>query len=145
MLFLFFLAGALGGEAATSEVLVDFRVIVHASNPVESLPREDVAKMFRLQIRRWRDWPGEPRVEPVDQKLSAAVRVSFTRQVHGQRLQRVQSFWHRKLFSGRGVPPPTRDTDEEVIQFVSRMEGGIGYIEAATPLPKTVKELSLDD
>lgn len=145
MFFLFFLAGAFGMEATADEALVDFRVIVHATNPVESLPREDVAKMFRLQIRRWKDWDDEPRVEPVDHKLGAAVRLSFTLQVHGRSLQRVQSYWHRKVFSGRGVPPPTRDSDEEVIQFVSRMEGGIGYIEAGTPLPETVKELRLVD
>ena len=145
MLFLFLLAGVFGTDTAAEEVFVEFRVIVHATNPVDSLPRQDAAKMFRRQVRRWKDWPGEPRVEPVDQKVSAPVRVSFTRSVHGRSLQRLQSYWHRQIFTGRGVPPPIRDSDQEVIEFVERMTGGIGYIRASTALPDTVKELKLEE
>lgn len=144
MLFYLLMAGALALQGADEEAVLEYRVIVHATNPVEALPRETVARMFRRQESRWRDWDGEPRVEPVDQRINAEVRVSFTRKIHGQSLQALRSYWQRKIFTGRGVPPPMRDSDEEVIDFVGRMSGGIGYVAAGTPLPETVRELTVE-
>ena len=124
---------------------MEFRVIVHASNPVDALPQDDVAKMFRRQEKAWKEWDGGPRVEPVDQKWSAPVRVSFTQRVHGSSPREIRTYWHRQIFSAREAPPLQRDTDEEVIDFVASTPGGIGYVTADTKLPATVKELRIEE
>ncbi len=145
MLMVFFLAGVFGLNAVAQEAKLEFRIIVHATNPADSLPREVVAKMFRRQVKRWKNWPGKPRVEPVDQKFGSPTRMAFTREVHQWSLRYLRTFWQRKVHSGQGAPPPNRDSDQGVIEFVSRMPGGIGYIRAGTALPDTVKELKLED
>jgi hypothetical protein len=40
----------------------------------------------------------------------------------------VKSYWQQLIFSGRGVPPPELDTEEEVIRYVGRHPGALGYV-----------------
>lgn len=122
-----------------------FLVVVNTDNPTTKLAKDEVAKMFRKQILRWPGWEGEPRIEPVDQRANAPVRESFTREVHGWSQQRLQSYWHRKIFSGDAVPPPTRETDAAVLEFVRQSPGAIGYVSAGTPLGRGVRALVLAD
>jgi len=41
------------------------------------------------------------------------------------------------------VPPPRKSSDAEVIQYVARNPGGIGYVAAGSSLPGNVKKLQI--
>jgi hypothetical protein len=45
------------------------------------------------------------------------------------------------MFSGREVPPPVRDSDTAVIEYVRANSGAIGYIAPSATLPNGVKPL----
>ena len=55
----------------------------------------------------------------------------------------VKSFWQRMIFSGRGVPPVEKDTDEEVLSYVGANAGAIGYLSAGAALSDDVKKLEI--
>lgn len=113
-----------------------YQLIVNAANPVVELPTGDVARLFLRTTRTWKN--GVP-AQPVDQSLSSPVRMQFVKQVLGQTRGEVQDYWLKRMFSGTEVPPPVRDSDVAVIEYVRANSGGIGYVAGSGPLPTGVK------
>ena len=46
------------------------------------------------------------------------------------KMSAVANYWQRQIFSGRGTPPPIKESDAEVIAFVAANPGAIGYVSA---------------
>ncbi len=118
-------------EAATAQSAPAFLVVVHRGNPVASLGRTDVSRMFLKEVARW---PGGQPVEPVDQTVSSPVRAAFSQAVHRRSPQSVASYWRQLVFSGRGLPPPEQRSDADVVRFVAGHAGGIGYVSPSATL-----------
>lgn len=112
-----------------------YRVIVHPSVSVDRLSRSELSDLFLKKNERW---PDGDRVFPVDQVETAAVREGFTRDVHGRSVSAIKSYWQQRIFSGRGVPPPEKASDRDVVEFVRATPGAVGYVSAATPLQGVV-------
>jgi ABC-type phosphate transport system substrate-binding protein len=106
----------------------DYKVVVNRANPVTSLARKDVSALFLRRSTRWDD--GTP-VLPVDGPNSPT-RESFSKEVHRKRTAAVRSYWLQIIFSGRGLPPPEKPSNSEVIAYVNAHPGAIGYVSATT-------------
>lgn len=39
-----------------------------------------------------------------------------------------KTYWKRMVFTGRGLPPETVPTEADMIEFVSKTKGAVGYI-----------------
>lgn len=103
----------------------ELRVVVNEANPVSSLSRQEVSDLFLKKTSRW---PQLGLVMPVDQPEGAAVRETLNREIHHKSLSAVRAYWQQRIFSGRDVPPPEKDGDTEVLSFVRKNPGAIGYI-----------------
>jgi ABC-type phosphate transport system substrate-binding protein len=104
-----------------------YKVIVHPSNAITSLPRDQVARMFLKKTTNWPD--GGPAV-PVDLSDESSVRATFSKEVLKKTLSEIRSYWQQQVFSGRSVPPIEKTTDKEVIGFVEGNPKAIGYVSA---------------
>lgn len=111
-----------------------YRLIVNANNPVTSLDRRFVEDAFLKKIKSWPD--GET-LRPVDLPLRSEIRERFSDEVLRRPLAALQAYWQQRIFSGRDVPPPAVDADADVVKYVGRFEGGIGYVSASAPLAGT--------
>jgi ABC-type phosphate transport system substrate-binding protein len=120
------------GGADTAEA---FKVIVNVKVPGKAIRRESVADIFLGRADRWGD--GRP-VSPIDLSTTSDVRDAFTRSVLDMTILSVRVYWTRALSSGH-YPPPTRTSDDEVVAYVSKNAGGIGYVSEHATLPDTVK------
>jgi ABC-type phosphate transport system substrate-binding protein len=140
-------AAAWSPSALTQEETPAFKVVVHSTNPLETLPRAMVAQMFLHRVRRWEfndPLRENPLVEVVEQPEGAPLRESFARFVHRRPSSSLKRYWMRQIFSGRGRKPTTRDTDREILAFVRDRTGAIGYVSVDTPLPSGTKELGIE-
>lgn len=118
----------------------DFTVIVNASNPVSSLPRDDVAKLFLKKTVAWES--GKP-AAPVELPAAAKAREAFARTVLNKSIAQVKSYWQQQIFSGRDVPPPEKQTESDVVAFVRSNPGAIGYVSKGADIGRGVKALSV--
>jgi ABC-type phosphate transport system substrate-binding protein len=109
-----------------------FVVIVHPSTSVAELSRRDVSGLF---LKRVSHWPSGAEVAAVEPPERSPARDRFCRVVHGKSVAAVKAHWNRMIFAGREVPPIEKDSDAEVVAFVQRTPGAIGYVAAATPVP----------
>ena len=119
-----------------------YRLIVNAANPVGVLRREDAAKLFLERAAAWKH--GAP-ADPVDQSATSAVRQDFSTEVLGQPVTGIENYWRKRMLEKREAPPKVKTTDEDVIAYVAKSPGGIGYVSAAATLPATVREIKLAD
>jgi ABC-type phosphate transport system substrate-binding protein len=111
-----------------------YQVIVNANNPAASIDREFVADAFLKKISTW---PNNEVVHPVDLAPGSPVRRQFSDEVLHRSVAEVKSYWQQRIFSGRDVPPPELDTDEEIVKYVLKYDGAIGYVSGTAALSGT--------
>ena len=118
-----------------------FLIIMHEATPGTQVTRATVSAIFLKQAPAWSD--GTPTL-PVDQSTRNPVRQSFAAAVLGQPIVAVQIYWQRRMSTGI-TPPPVRNSDDEVMQFVAANPGAIGYVSETATLPSGVKVIKLLD
>ena len=134
-------AGLLLGATAPEPVPAqDFAVIVNAANPVSSLSKEEVAKLF---LKKSVSWQSGAIVAAVELPMTAKTREAFARDVLGKTLAQVKSYWQQQIFSGRDVPLPEKPTDNDVVAFVRANPNAIGYVSKGAEVGRGVKVISL--
>jgi ABC-type phosphate transport system substrate-binding protein len=121
----------------------EFTVIVHPSVAGASARRPDLAAVFLRQATKWGN--GVAAV-PVDQSGASAVRRAFSDSVLGMPAAQVVQYWQKQMFAGNPLrPPAVKGSDEEVISFVAKTEGAVGYVSKAAAVPPEVKTLNVID
>lgn len=117
-----------------------FVVVVNATNPASSISRTQLAALFTKKELSWSN--GSPAF-PVDLPTDDPTREAFTQAVHGKTPQAIRAYWQQQIFSGREVPPPERDSDEEVLAYVRSTVGAVGYVRPTARLGPGVKVLGI--
>jgi ABC-type phosphate transport system substrate-binding protein len=100
-------------------------VIVHPDNPMNSLDRSEVSRLFLKKSTRWKD--GATAV-PVDLVETAPARDAFSRDIHHRRAALIKKYWQQRVFSGQAAPPPEVATEQDVLAFVRAEPAAIGYV-----------------
>jgi ABC-type phosphate transport system substrate-binding protein len=120
-----------------------FVVIVHPSVGGTQVRRGDLAGLFLMKVTRWGD---RSPAQPVDQSGASPVRKAFSEAVLGMPVATVLQYWQKQMFDTRPLRPPlVKASDAEVIAFVSRTTGAVGYVSGGAALPPGVKALAVID
>ena len=108
-----------------------FQIIVHPSNEVTVVQRSFVEEAFLKKITTW---PAGEVIRPADLAADSPVRRAFTHDVLNRSVDAVKGYWQQRIFAGRDVPPPEFGSDEEIVNFVLKHPGGIGYVSGTAKL-----------
>jgi ABC-type phosphate transport system substrate-binding protein len=108
-------------------------VIVSTNNPVSAVDREFLTAAF---LKKTTTWGNGDVIHPVDLPPGSPTRRQFTEEVLRRSIPEVKGYWQQRIFSGRDVPPPELDSDEDVIQYVLKHDGAVGYVSGAAPLDR---------
>lgn len=119
---------------------VGYRVVVHASNSVTHLSRDQVSRIF---LRKVTLWDNRQAVLPVDQTAESPVRRTFTKQVHNRTIASIQTWWQQQTFAGVGVAPPERASDSEVLDYIRKYPNAIGYVRLGFPVGADLKTIDV--
>jgi len=119
----------------------DYVVIVNPANKVAAVSKSELSRFF---LRTATTWPGGEGCKPVDLPKANPVRGAFSKEVLGRTMAALDQFWTQSIFSGRGVPPPERKSDREVVEFVRDNPGAVGYVSSGAGL-EGVKKLTVND
>lgn len=130
--------------AAAAGAAEDFVVIVHPSVSGATVSREALGAVFLRKAQRWSGGGGL--AVPVDQSGTSPVRKAFSEAVLQRPVEQVLQYWQKQMFSSaRLAPPPVKGSDADVVAFVAKNPGAVGYVTAATALPPEVKKLAVVD
>jgi ABC-type phosphate transport system substrate-binding protein len=131
ILFVFLVA--FGGRSGTvnADDWAGFHVIVNPDNVTASVDRKFLSEAFLKKVTRW---PNDELIRPVDQEPGAPVRHAFSDGVLKRSVAAVKSYWQQMVFSGTGVPPPELANEGDVVRFVLKNRGAVGYVSAGVNL-----------
>ena len=125
-----------GGPAkANGEVLV-------VVNPDVAEDAIDTKTLQRIYLGKKTTWLNKETIVPVMLK-SGPVSKEFVEELVGRSEHRFASYWRQMVFTGKGVPPRSFDTEEEIVFFVKETPGAVGYVSPSTDVTG-VKTLTVD-
>ena len=126
----------------TAQATDAFVVVVNSSVAGTNVHRADLAAVFLKKAVRWGDGSV---ANPVDQSGTSPVRKGFSETVLHMPVMAVVQYWGRQLASmAASVRPPTvKASDEEVLTYVAKTSGAVGYVASGTSLPAGVKAVAV--
>ncbi|MCX7169514.1 MAG: hypothetical protein NTY41_04265 [Proteobacteria bacterium] len=101
-------------------------VITNPKTGVSSLTRDEVVNIF---LGRFRQFPSGISAQPADLPAAQPEKALFYRLLVNKDLAEINSYWARLIFSGRTVPPQQTVGNEDLLSFISKTPGAIGYME----------------
>ena len=131
--------GAVLAASASAVAQDGYRIVVNPSNPVSSLSRNQVSKLF-LDKGTWEDGGA---VSPVDLLPSSPIRDGFSREVLGLAIPAAVNRMRDSAQLAGVNPPPALATDREVLAYVRLKPGAIGYVSLAADV-SGVKVVSVE-
>ncbi|MEM1176707.1 MAG: hypothetical protein AAGM22_00055 [Acidobacteriota bacterium] len=117
-------------------------MITHPETPHDSLSKNQASSLLLKKRSRWPD--SDLKAAPVDLDGKSEVREFLSRDLHSRSVSSIKSYWQKQIFSGRNSPPPELSNDAEVIAWVSKNPGAIGYVSPRASLDG-VKALSISE
>ncbi len=117
-----------------------FKMVVNEANPADVISKNQLENLF---MKKTSTWGNGQQALPVDQAASSSTRHGFSKVIFGREVNAIKSYWQRQIFSGRGVPPPEKASDDEVLAFVRANPGAIGYVTSNTDVGSGVKVLEI--
>jgi ABC-type phosphate transport system substrate-binding protein len=131
------------GIIDNARLSVNYKIIVHASNPVTEISREYLSKIFLKKIKKWENGS---EVHPVDLISESPIRSRFSEEIHQRPTSKVKKYWQIQLFSGKEVPPPQFEFEKDVINYVNSDPASIGYLSAGTSIIRNqIKIISIKE
>lgn len=125
-LLLLALAAILAGSVTGGAEAADVKVIANSSVKVSALSVEELKGIFLVTRTSLTDGS---HVEPV---LLTAIeaRRSFVREFMGKSEAALETYYRSLVFTGRGLMPKELASDEEVVRYVAKTKGAVGYVSA---------------
>jgi ABC-type phosphate transport system substrate-binding protein len=105
--------------SANAEVVV----VVSANSPAGALTKDQVSAIF---LGESTSLPGGGKAEPVD---NDGAREEFYSKVAGKTAAQAKAVWAKLSFSGKGTPPKSVGSDDDVKKAVAANPNAIGYID----------------
>ena len=106
-----------------SAVAGDVKVIANPSVKVESISARELKSLYLGEKSSIHG----TRVEPVIERRGPA-HEAFLRDYLGQTDDELQKYYEALVFTGRGSMPKTVSSDAEVVAYVAKTRGAIGYV-----------------
>jgi TonB family protein len=102
----------------------DIKVIANSNVKSEEISERDLKSIFLEETR----WFGDGfHAEPVIER-DGPVHEAFLREYIGKSADDLASFYRALVFTGRGSMPRELASDAEVVAYIARTKGAIGYV-----------------
>ncbi len=109
-------------------VSADISIIVHPDHAASSIERKNVSRIFLGKTKKIK---GAGSVVPIDQVEGSASRNFFYTTVVKKNKAQLKSYWTKRVFTGRGVPPEIAGDDASIVQKISTSPSFIGYVDSS--------------
>lgn len=110
-------------------------LVVGNDTGVSSLTNSELVSIFKPKNNRWEN--NRP-VIIVLPGTGSPISEAVARQVYGKSFVAVQKYWLSLVFQGRFNAPYFFNTDEEVLNFVRKNPGAIGFVSSSNGVPENL-------
>lgn len=124
----FISAGLVFAEEETPK----FVLICHKGMPVTKLDKPTIENVFLGKTTKIADEGKDAVKVTLTIHKEGAVHDSFLKSCLNKTASQFDSYWKKQVFSGKGTMPKAFEKDKDVIEFVGKTEGAVGYIAVET-------------
>lgn len=121
------LAGMLTGILHAAEV----KVIANPSVSTSEITQDELRRVFLISKSSLADGS---HVEPVVEKGGAA-HEAFLKEYLGKTDAALSTYYRSLVFTGKGAMPKAFASDAEVVAYVAKTKGAIGYVATGSAIP----------
>ena len=114
-------------------------LIVNKENPVSSINSNELKKLY---LGKTKSFPNGEKAKPLELAEGKA-REEFLSTVLLKSESNLKAYWSRMIFSGKGIPPHSYRSTEELIKAIVKDTSAIGFIDSSK-LDETVKVIALN-
>ncbi len=111
--------------AATSSYADEVVLIVNPANPLSDISLKEAKNIY---LGKSRFFPGGGRVIPADQPEKSDVKTMFYDVIIGRSKSQLKSYWSKRIFTGKGVPPTVKKDDKAMLAWVAEQPQALGYV-----------------
>lgn len=138
LLSVLLLAGGFLSGSAADLFAGEVMIIANPSVSAESLDPDAVKNIFLGKTAKW------------DNNDMVTIVVSENATIHKEFLEKYikrtenqfTNVWRQNLFTGKGTQPVKVKTIEELVEYVAKTPGAVGYISSDMTLPPSVKVIA---
>lgn len=112
----------------SSVLWAETAVIVNPAND-SPITAEDVAKLY---LGKTKSFPNGKPATPLERTEGSEIRSGFLEKIVDKSESQMKAYWSRLIFTGKGVPPDSAETDKEVKELIAKDPGKIGYIDVTS-------------
>ena len=103
----------------------DLAVVVNKDHPLDAITIDEAAAIFMGQTKQLKGHP----LTPIDQAAKKKTKNRFYLKVSKKTPIQMKAYWSRLLFSGRGSPPLSLESTEDLKSIVSEEIDYISYLD----------------
>ena len=107
-------------------VVAEEIVIITAEDNVETLDLDDVARIFLGKVNQF---PSGEEVVPLNLDPSDPSYEAFARVVLKKTPSQLKAYWAKRIFTGKGKPPASFESAEEVLNLVASDKRYLSYVD----------------
>ncbi len=122
------IAAAMVILASASASAGNVKIVANSSVKADSISADELRSVFLEETSSLRDGS---HVEPVLEKGGPA-HEEFVREYLGKSESDLQSYYRNLVFTGKASMPKSVVSDADVVAYVAKTKGAIGYISAGT-------------
>lgn len=111
-------------------------------NPANSNTEITKTELVAIYMGKMTNFANSGAIKPVDYTDADDIKKNFYIKILEKDIEKMKRYWVKRIFSGQGSPPKALEKPSEVLDFVAKNEGGIGYIPKEM-MDDRVKELIL--
>lgn len=127
---------ALVSSIAAAQAQADMVVIVNPENPITSLSKKDVQRLF---LGRMHQFPNtDMKVESIDNSESSEEYERFFATIINMNKSKLKRYRAYYLFSGKGRLPTQIENTQKILNYISTTKNAIAYMDEAN-INNTVK------
>jgi ABC-type phosphate transport system substrate-binding protein len=104
----------------------DMVIIVHQNVPETTITEKTLQEIFLGKRVQWKD---NSTIHPVTVR-EAKLHKAFLKQYVNKSIAKWNAHWKRMVFTGNGTPPKQFTTQQELLEYVAKTAGAIGYVDA---------------
>lgn len=107
--------------------LAEIAVVVPVDSPIQELTKQQVSNLFLSRTNRLADGKKAVLIETRNQKL----RQEFYSQISNKTPGQLKSYWTTMIFTGKGRPPKSFASKQEVIDFMKHNTATVTYLDSS--------------
>ena len=101
----------------------DVYIVAHRDVADKEISGKTIERIFLGKKSRWSDGV---RIVPVMLK-KGNLHERFVSQMLNRDASQFSTFWKQAVFTGRGLPPKSFETSKELLEYIAKTPGAVGY------------------